>query len=115
MKNHTQLNDLLTAYEVDVRFPDVSGMEHLDMLLTRSKLATADISPAHRRATCQSWRRPIVFLRRKPAASMRLSDASPTSSPGVGRKVRCPNSGGGILTCWRRRRTRSAGATVAVA
>lgn len=39
MMNHTELNDLLTAYEVDVRFPDVSGMEHLDMLLTRSALA----------------------------------------------------------------------------
>lgn len=42
MKNHTELNDLLTAYEVDVRFPDVSGMEHLHMLLTRSKLAAAE-------------------------------------------------------------------------
>lgn len=42
MNSHTQLNDLLTAYEVDVRFPDVSGMEHLDMLLIRSELATAD-------------------------------------------------------------------------
>jgi hypothetical protein len=30
---------LLAAYEVDVRFPDVSGMEHLDMLVTRSELA----------------------------------------------------------------------------
>ena len=40
--NHTELNDLLTAYEVDVRFPDVSGMEHLDMLLNRSALAEAE-------------------------------------------------------------------------
>jgi len=24
--------ELITAYEVDVRFPDVSGMEHLEML-----------------------------------------------------------------------------------
>ena len=39
MMSHTELNDLLTAYEIDVRFPDVSGMEHLDMLLTRSVLA----------------------------------------------------------------------------
>jgi hypothetical protein len=30
---------LIDTYEVDVRFPDVSGMEHLDMLLTRSKIA----------------------------------------------------------------------------
>ncbi len=31
--------ELLTAYEVDVQFPDVSGMEHLDMLMTRSEIA----------------------------------------------------------------------------
>lgn len=30
------------AYETDVHFPDVSGMEHLDMLLTRSKIADHD-------------------------------------------------------------------------
>lgn len=30
---------LLTAYEVGVQFPEVSGFEHLDTLLTRSKLA----------------------------------------------------------------------------
>jgi len=30
---------LLAAYEADVQFPDVSGMEHLDMLMTRSKIA----------------------------------------------------------------------------
>lgn len=42
MNNQTAINDLLTAYEVDVRFPDVSGIEHLDMLLTRSALAQAD-------------------------------------------------------------------------
>lgn len=32
-------DDLIAAYEVDVCFPDVSGMEHLDMLLTRSEIA----------------------------------------------------------------------------
>jgi hypothetical protein len=31
--------DLLAAYEVDVQFSDVSGMEHLDMLMTRSEIA----------------------------------------------------------------------------
>jgi len=30
------------AYEVDVQYPDVSGMEHLDMLLTRSRLAEVE-------------------------------------------------------------------------
>ncbi len=41
------LEKLLTAYEIDVRFPDVSGLEHLDMLRLRSELATfiADLSP----------------------------------------------------------------------
>lgn len=34
-----ELEKLLTQYETDVRFPDVSGMEHLDMFLTRSRLA----------------------------------------------------------------------------
>lgn len=32
-------DEMLAAYEVDVRFPDVSGIEHLDMLLTRSEIA----------------------------------------------------------------------------
>ncbi|MBP9502854.1 MAG: hypothetical protein KBF17_11900 [Candidatus Promineofilum sp.] len=35
----TQIELWLTQYETDVRFPDVSGMEHLDMLLTRSRIA----------------------------------------------------------------------------
>jgi hypothetical protein len=33
-----KVESLLTAYETDVRFPDTSGMEHFDMLLSRSKL-----------------------------------------------------------------------------
>jgi len=32
------LASLLAAYETDVRFPDTSGMEHFDMLLSRSEL-----------------------------------------------------------------------------
>jgi len=32
-------DELIAAYEVDVRFPDVSGMEHLEMLLNRSEIA----------------------------------------------------------------------------
>ena len=40
--NPSKIDDLLTEYEMDVRFPDVSGMEHLDMLLARSELAMAD-------------------------------------------------------------------------
>jgi hypothetical protein len=37
----TELESLVFAYETGVRFPDVSGMEHLDMLLTRSRLEKA--------------------------------------------------------------------------
>jgi hypothetical protein len=33
-----KLEPLLAAYETNVRFPDTSGMEHFDMLLSRSKL-----------------------------------------------------------------------------
>lgn len=29
---------LLKAYETDVKFPDANGMEHLDMLMTRSEI-----------------------------------------------------------------------------
>jgi len=35
----TKYLDLISAYEVDVRFPDVSGLEHLDMLRMRSEIA----------------------------------------------------------------------------
>jgi len=35
----TDYERLIEAYKVDVRHPDVSGMEHLDMLLTRSEIA----------------------------------------------------------------------------
>lgn len=35
-------DDLIAAYEIDVRLPDVSGMEHLDMLLTRSRIAKVE-------------------------------------------------------------------------
>ena len=37
----TNIDNMITAFEVDVRFPDVNGMEHLDMLLNRSELARA--------------------------------------------------------------------------
>lgn len=33
------LEEWLTQYETDILFPDVSGLEHFDMLLTRSRLA----------------------------------------------------------------------------
>jgi len=34
----TAIEKNLSAYEADVDFPDVSGMEHLQMLMTRSDL-----------------------------------------------------------------------------
>ena len=33
-----EIEQMLDAYEVDVEFPEVSGMEHLQMLMTRSEL-----------------------------------------------------------------------------
>ena len=39
---NNSIDEMITAFEVDVRFPDVSGMEHLDMLQTRSDLARAE-------------------------------------------------------------------------
>jgi hypothetical protein len=38
----TTYDQLVAAYEVDVRFPDVSGMEHLEMLRTRSDIARGE-------------------------------------------------------------------------
>src|ERR1700704_1728206 len=38
----TNYDQLVAAYEVDVRFPDVSGMEHLEMLCTRSDIARSE-------------------------------------------------------------------------
>lgn len=35
--------ELIAAYEADVQFPDVSGMEHLDMLMTRSEIARNEL------------------------------------------------------------------------
>ncbi|HNT76329.1 MAG TPA: hypothetical protein PKH77_15045 [Anaerolineae bacterium] len=34
--------NLIEAYEVDIQFPDVSGMELLEMLMTRSEIARND-------------------------------------------------------------------------
>jgi hypothetical protein len=35
--------ELITTYEADVQFPDVSGMEQLDMLMTRSEIARNEL------------------------------------------------------------------------
>jgi hypothetical protein len=43
----TRYIELIASYEVDVRFPDVSGMEHLEMLRVRSELSKyeSDLTP----------------------------------------------------------------------
>ena len=40
--NSNRYEDLIVAYETDVDFPDVSGMEHLDMLINRSEIARGE-------------------------------------------------------------------------
>ncbi len=52
--------ELLSAYEVDVQFSDVSGMEHLDMLMIRSEIAKHEphLTDGERRTALK--RRPIV-------------------------------------------------------
>jgi len=35
--------DLITSYETDVQFSEVSGMEHLDMLMIRSEIAKNEL------------------------------------------------------------------------
>ena len=54
-------NDLIDEYAVDVDFPDVSGVEHLDMLLTRSELAAIEqeLTPAQRQRLYQADQRLI--------------------------------------------------------
>jgi len=34
---------LITSYETDVQYPEVSGMEHLDMLMIRSEIAKNEL------------------------------------------------------------------------
>ena len=36
------VDKLIAAYETDVQFPDVSGMEHLEMLLARNDIARSE-------------------------------------------------------------------------
>ena len=36
------IEELIAAYETDVQFPDVSGMEHLEMLMARNDIAQSE-------------------------------------------------------------------------
>lgn len=67
---------LIAAYEVDVRFPDVSGMEHLDMLLTRSRIARVEVmlTPEQRRRVQAADRELTRQATRFYAAIRRIAD-----------------------------------------
>ncbi len=41
------MNELLRAYVVDTQYPDVSGIEHLQMLKRRSELANVEHTLSH--------------------------------------------------------------------
>jgi len=43
MSYKKRYKELIAAYEADVQFPDVSGMEHLDMLMTRSEISRNEL------------------------------------------------------------------------
>ncbi len=72
----TNCESLITAYEVDVRFPDVSGMEHLEMLLTRSRIAQVEATlTAEQRDRVQAADRELIHqAARFYAAIRRIAD-----------------------------------------
>ena len=43
MSNKKSYKELIAAYEADVQCPDVSGMEHLEMLMTRSEISRNEL------------------------------------------------------------------------
>ncbi len=57
------MNVLLEQYVVDVDYPEVSGIEHLQMLETRSKLAAseAQLSSAEQRALATADHKLAVY------------------------------------------------------
>ncbi len=89
------VEQLLSAYEVDVDFPDVSGMEHLQMLSTRSQLCKAEgeLNSEQRNERIRNfYGKPRIFF--KP------SHLSPTCLSGGVRKTLHRKNGGGIWTYW---------------
>lgn len=69
-------HDLIAAYEVDVQFPDVSGMELLDMLLTRSEIAAneAHLSEDERRRVVTADRTLLRQAKQVCAAIQKIAD-----------------------------------------
>ncbi len=72
----TDYEALIAAYEVDVRYPDVSGMEHLDMLLTRSQIAGGEsqLTADQRRRMAQADRSLLRQARSFYQAISRVAD-----------------------------------------
>jgi hypothetical protein len=56
------MNRLLENYRVDVDFPDVSGIEHLQMLKTRSELAKIEqeLTPSERKVLAEADRKLVM-------------------------------------------------------
>ncbi len=88
--------ELITAYEADVQFPDVSGMEHLDMLMTRSEIAqnAPHLSDEERMRVLNADR---CCSYNKPSGSTNLSRVSPTWPVGGVMRAYHRHTGGGIL------------------
>lgn len=71
-------DELVTAYETDVQFPEVSGMEHLDMLMTRSEIASIEphLSAVLRDRVLQADRRLMSHARQFYDAIQAIADLS---------------------------------------
>lgn len=71
-------DELITAYETDVRFPEVSGMEHLDMLMTRSEIASIEphLSSTLRQRVLQADRQLMSRARQFCEAIQAIADLS---------------------------------------
>jgi len=72
----TNYDQLVAAYEVDVRFPDVSGMEHLEMLRTRSDIARGEthLSAEQRARLAEADKLLLQQARRFYQAIQRIAD-----------------------------------------
>jgi len=72
----TNYDQLVAAYEVDVRFPDVSGMEHLEMLRTHSDIARGEthLTAAQRARLAEADKLLLQQVRRFYQAIQRIAD-----------------------------------------
>ena len=67
---------LIAAYEIDVQFPDVSGMEHLEMLLVRTEIdrLKEHLTAAQRQRLAQADQMLLEQARRFYEAIARIAD-----------------------------------------